>query len=258
VRGPDEAVTDGPGPMPAGPQLTIDATARAPVVNQHLTKSMYAYQELRRLILAGELKPGTRLLLRNLAEQLGLSIQPIRDAIKMLERDGLVASESHRGATVTQISGVEVLQLISIRLWLEILAVREAVPRHTNETLQVVRAAFDEAAQAADAGGDGLVYSQANRQLHEAIEAPAPITLRDLIADLWERLWRARRHASLFALEPTSRRAAQREHKRLVTAVMRGDIEKAADVMARHRESTLTAWHKALAMLPPAPPGLNG
>jgi DNA-binding GntR family transcriptional regulator len=229
----------------------MTTTAMGPVVlNQHLTKSMFAYQELRRMILDGELEPGTRLLLRNLAEQLGLSIQPIRDAIKMLERDGLVASESHRGATVTQISGVEIVQLIGIRLWLEILAVREAVPRHTADSLEAVRAAFDEAGRVADSA-DGLAYSQANRRLHEAIEAPAPTQLLEVIGDLWERLWRARRQASLFSLEPTSRRAAQREHKSLVAAVTRGDIDAAGEVMARHRESTLEAWRKALATLPP-------
>jgi DNA-binding GntR family transcriptional regulator len=222
------------------------------VVNQHLTKSTYAYQELRRMILEGELEPGTRLLLRNVAEQLGLSIQPIRDAIKMLERDGLVDTESHRGATVTQISVDAVIELISVRLWLEILAVEEAVPGHSEESLAAVKAAMASAEQILETQGDGLAYSQANRRLHEAIEAPAPPHLRDLIAYLWEQLWRARRRMSLFSLAPTSARAAQREHRALVAAVTRGDAEAAAAAMARHRESTLAAWRKALASLPAA------
>jgi len=202
------------------------------------------------MILDGELEPGTHLRLRNLAEQLGLSIQPIRDAIKMLERDGMVDSESHRGATVTQISGDAVIELIGVRLWLEILAIKEAVPRHTEASLKEVEKALEDAGRTVRTEGDGLAYSQANRRLHEAIEAPAPPHLRDLIADLWEQLWRARRRMSLFSLEPTSARSAQREHKALVAAVARGDADEAADLMARHRESTLAAWRKAIAALP--------
>lgn len=202
------------------------------------------------MILDGELEPGTHLRLRNLAEQLGLSIQPIRDAIKMLERDGMVDSESHRGATVTQISGDAVIELIGVRLWLEILAIKEAVPRHTEASMKEVEKALEDAGRTMRTEGDGLAYSQANRRLHEAIEAPAPPHLRDLIADLWEQLWRARRRMSLFSLEPTSARSAQREHKALVAAVARGDADEAADVMARHRESTLAAWRKAIAALP--------
>ena len=202
------------------------------------------------MILDGELEPGTHLRLRNLAEQLGLSIQPIRDAIKMLERDGMVDSESHRGATVTQISGDAVIELIGVRLWLEILAIKEAVPRHTEASMKEVEKALEDAGRTMRTEGDGLAYSQANRRLHEAIEAPAPPHLRDLIADLWEQLWRARRRMSLFSLEPTSARSAQREHKALVAAVARGDADEAADLMARHRESTLAAWRKAIAALP--------
>jgi DNA-binding GntR family transcriptional regulator len=220
------------------------------VVNQHRTKSTYAYEELRRMILDGELEPGTHLRLRNVAEHLGLSIQPIRDAIKMLERDGMVDSESHRGATVTQISGDEVIELIGVRLWLEILAIKEAVPRHTEASMKEVEKALEDARRTMRTEGDGLEYSQANRRLHEVIEAPAPPHLRELITDLWEQLWRARRRMSLFSLEPTSARSAQREHRALVEAVARGDADEAANVMARHRESTLAAWRKALAALP--------
>jgi len=57
-----------------------------------LTKTDYAYTELRRRILDGELAPGERLLLRQLAEELGISVMPVRDAIRLLERDGLVTS----------------------------------------------------------------------------------------------------------------------------------------------------------------------
>lgn len=234
------------------PTRTEGSTVNPIIINQHLTKSTFAYHEMRRMILEGEIEPGTRLLLRDIADRLGLSIQPIRDAIKMLERDGLVDTESHRGAVVTQISGETITGLIGVRMWLEILAVEESVPAHTPESVQVAQDALA-LAERELAGGGGLPYSQANRRLHEAIEAPAPPLLRQMIADSWEHLWRERRRMSLFALEPTAGPSAQREHVAIVSAIASGDAQGAAAAMATHRESTLAAWRKALAALPALP-----
>jgi DNA-binding GntR family transcriptional regulator len=212
----------------------------------HLTKSEFAYRELRRRILAGEYPPGQRLLLRPIAEQLQLSVMPIRDALRLLERDGLVTSESHRGATVTPISTSTIIDSISIRMWLEVLAVREAVPVHTDATRALIHSRLEEA-EDLTTGDDGLAYAMANRALHEAIEAPAPEPLRTIIAELWERLWQARRRMSLFSLIPDTRTSAQREHRALVAAIDTGDPDEASAVMESHRESTLRAWRAALA-----------
>jgi DNA-binding GntR family transcriptional regulator len=214
--------------------------------NERLTKSTYAYQHLRRRILEGELEPGSRLLLRDLAQQMGLSIQPVRDAIKSLVSDGLAETESYRSATVTQISGSSVLDLLSARMWLEALAVQQAVPLHTETSLEAVKDALGDTAQLIGAHEGPLQYSHANRRLHEAVEAPAPEHLRALIYDLWEKLWETRRRSSLFSLEPTSTRSAYREHKELVAAVTGRDAQSAASAMMEHRESTLAAWRKAL------------
>src|SRR5215213_4091647 len=172
------------------------STAKSPVV-QHLTKSEFAYHELRRRILDDEVPPGTRLLLRPLAEELGLSVMPVRDALRMLEGEGLVTLESHRGATVTEIARESVLQIISMRMWMEVLAVVEATPRHTPASLQRV-ARIHEEAEKAMRKGDGAAYTSANRRLHEELEAPAPEPIRQLIRELWERLWQTRRRSALF------------------------------------------------------------
>ena len=197
------------------------------------------------MVLEGELKPGSRLPLRELAEHIGLSIQPIRDAIKMLERDGLVETESHHGATVTQIADSQVTDLLSVRLWLEILAVQEAVPHHTEASLTTVRQALQAVELTRKTDGDALVSAQATRDLHEAIEAPAPVYLRELISDLWEQLWQTQRRTPWLPLAPAPDRAAHREHKKLVAAVVSGDAQAAAAAMAEHRDSTLAAWRKA-------------
>ena len=219
-----------------------------PTINARpLTKSEFAYQELRRRIVDAKIAPGTRLLLRPLAEELGLSVMPVRDALRMLEADGLVTLESHRGATVTQIPREEVLQIIGMRLWLEILAVREAVPLHTPASLKRVDKLMADAEQAMEAG-DSRAYTRVNRALHEAIEAPAPAPVRELVRDLWERLWQTRRRTALFERLPHRIPEAQREHRAIVKAVRAGDAEAAGAAMERHRESTLAAWPEALDM----------
>ncbi|HUH15881.1 MAG TPA: GntR family transcriptional regulator [Gaiellaceae bacterium] len=210
-----------------------------------LTKTDYAYSELRRRILDGELAPGSRMLLRPLAEELGISVMPVRDAIRLLDRDGLVTSESHRGATVTTISRDAIIDAISIRMWLEILAIREATPLHTKETIAAAEHALLEAERAA-ATGQGLAYTHANRAVHEALEAPASAALRQLIDETWDRLWQARRRMSLFVLAASRIVGAETEHRALFESVRRGDVEAAADAMARHRDSTLVAWDAVL------------
>src|SRR5258706_4348199 len=158
------------------------STVNPIIINQHLTKSTLAYHEMRRMIMEGEIEPGTRLLLRDIADRLSLSIQPIRDAIKMRERDGLVDTESHRGAVVTQISGETITELIGVRMWLEILAVEESVPAHTDESVRASQETL-ELAEHELARGGGLAHSQAKPRPHEAIDGPAPPPPRQLIVD---------------------------------------------------------------------------
>lgn len=202
------------------------------------TKSRYAYERLREQIVSGQLGPGDRLRLRALAESLGLSEMPVREALRMLSRDGLVAFADHRGATVTEIPLEDVRSTVSARMWLEVLAVREAVPRHDSTSLELVRAAL----AAGGAATDGAAFSVANRRLHEAIEAPAPAAMREMIAEAWDRVWLARRGASLFLLRPEQIAVAQAEHEQLVVAVEQGDAAAAGRAMKRHRTSSLRAW----------------
>jgi DNA-binding GntR family transcriptional regulator len=210
------------------------------------TKSSWAYRRLRDMIAEGDLPPGSRLVLRKLADDFGLSQMPVREALRMLQRDGLVEFESHRGAKVVAVSRDEVLEGISVRMWLEVLAVRDATPAHTAETLAAARHALERAEEAMERG-DAREFSASNRALHEALEAPATGLVTITIDDLWDRVWRARRSLSLFLLRPEQMRTAQLEHDTLFEAVASGDAEAAGEAMAVHRESSLDAWREALA-----------
>src|SRR5712692_1569578 len=115
-----------------------------------------ALERLREAIIMGELTPGTPLRLEDLARQLGMSISPIREAVRQLEALGLAEHVPHHGAKVMSLDVEELRELFSIRLAVETMALRRAaelfVPAD-DERAQAHLAAFDEARHRADTRG---------------------------------------------------------------------------------------------------------
>ena len=112
-----------------------------------------ALERLREAIILGELTPGTPLRLEDLAQQLGMSISPIREAVRQLEALGLAEHVPHHGAKVLGIDVEELRELFSIRLALETMAVRRAAERFTAADESAARerlSAYDEARHRAD------------------------------------------------------------------------------------------------------------
>ena len=79
---------------------------------------------LRDAIVTAEIKPGQRLILDEIAERLGMSVMPAREALKRLEAGGLIEFEPHRGATVAPLAAHELSELFEIRLMIEVPAIR--------------------------------------------------------------------------------------------------------------------------------------
>lgn len=100
-------------------------------VDKALSPVDKAYQYVLQAILAGELSPGMRVPAEAVAEALGISRMPVRDALRRLEGDGAVMIYANRGASVAEYSRDEVAQLIEMRAVLEGLAARLAVPHVT-------------------------------------------------------------------------------------------------------------------------------
>jgi DNA-binding GntR family transcriptional regulator len=209
-----------------------------------MTKTEYAYAELRRRIVHGEVSAGTRLRLRQLADELNLSEMPIREALRLLQRDGLISFESHRGATVTDVSAEQVIERISVRMWLEVLATEDAELRHTSKALAAMETALDRADGASEAE-NWTRFTRENRTFHELAEEPASEFLRGLIAAEWDRVWQARRQFSLFVMRPARMQQAQAEHRALFNCLRTGDADGAVSAMAEHRRHTLEAWRQA-------------
>jgi DNA-binding GntR family transcriptional regulator len=145
-----------------------------------------ALERLREAIIMGELTPGTPLRLEDLARSLGMSISPIREAVRHLEALGLAEHVPHHGAKVMGIDVEELRHLFSIRLALETMAVKRAAELFTAEDEEHARAhlaAFDEARRSTDVRGAVRAHTGFHFALYEAARSP---WLLRLIRPAWD------------------------------------------------------------------------
>lgn len=226
-------------PVPKPPA----ATAAPPFA----TKAEWVYGEIRARILSGAFKPGDRLRLTALARELGMSEMPVREAMRMLHKDRLVAMASHRGATVVDLSLEHAIDIIEVRTQLEVLALSLAAGRHSAKDLARLDALVTDM-DVAVAKADARRFSELNRAFHRAAYAPGPNqALLDEIEELWDRVWRTRAR-TIFAEAPARMRATQQEHRAIMKALKQGDAAAAAVAAGGHRDAILAAWRELLAV----------
>lgn len=137
-----------------------------------------AYEQVRASIVENRYAPGQRLIEQRIAAALGLSRTPVREALRMLEAEGLVVSERNRGAVVRPLSPTEIADLYGLRIRLESYAAELAAERSSDaEQAALWSAADDFGAVCTRAGTDDLEglrrINDANRVLHDAIVAAA-------------------------------------------------------------------------------------
>ena len=128
---------------------------------ENVTAQELVLASVRQAILSGVLSPGARLRQEELADVFGTSRIPVREALRALEYEGLVASEPHRGFTVTTLDADDVEEVYDLRILLESEAVRLALPLLTDEDLEELEGLF-QAMQAATAPDDQLPRASAS------------------------------------------------------------------------------------------------
>jgi DNA-binding GntR family transcriptional regulator len=207
---------------------------------RHRTMAEAALERLREAIIMGELTPGTPLRLEDLARQLGMSISPIREAVRQLEALGLAEHVPHHGAKVMRLDVEELRELFSIRLALEGIAVRRAAELLEPAVAKTARASLD-AYDEARRRGDVRNAVRAHRAFHFALyeAARSPWLLR-LIRPAWDSCERYRpvllakgalqdRHEELDGelLEACTAHDADR-----AAAALRAHLELATDIYA--------------------------
>lgn len=186
--------------------------------------------ELQEAIVAGDLPAGSPLRLEELAERLGMSISPVREAVRQLEGLGLAVHVPHRGARVADLSVDDLRDTYEARLALEPLAVRRAAERFTGEDEGRARAFLEAYASARREGLDREARA-AHAGFHFALyQASGSAWLLRLIRPAWEN---AERYRAL-SLRSRGFPYRQQEHERILAACARHDAEAAAAELRRH------------------------
>jgi DNA-binding GntR family transcriptional regulator len=209
----------------------------------HRTKEEQVAELLREHILSGVYPRGSRLKQAEIAEDLGLSITPVREALKLLEAEGYVSRDSYRGARVSCFDAAASEEILELRLLLEPQLVRGAVERLTERDVEDLRSLAREFELAFESGNPasarGLNY-RFHRRLYDV--AARPHTLHFV-----EILW-ARYPFDLINSVEGRGNSAAREHREILDALTRRDEDAAVRAMHDHIES---GWR----LLEHTPPG---
>ncbi|WP_308416739.1 GntR family transcriptional regulator [Streptomyces sp. AJS327] len=215
-----------------------DPQRRAPA-----TAQQHAVDALRRLLVSGALRPGQRVNQEDVAAHAGLSVAPVREALRALEQEGQVTYRPRRGYFVTELAYADLREIYELRQVLEERAIRHALPLLGEETLREVDEAARECARAAEAG-EVAAELAANRRFHLALmEAPGQRQVLRLIRLLWDstEVYRA-----MYYNLPEERTASVHAHDRIVRAAREGDADRLVGELDEHRERALDVLREVL------------
>ena len=202
----------------------------ATVAAMTATTAMRVAAELRRRILAGELAPGQRLKIDEVADACGVSHMPVRDALRQLEGEGVLESSPHRGAVVKGVDERFVRDFYDLRAAVEgMLAERCAAAIRAPE-LAGLESAGEAFETAASAGAEAAVA--ANRGLHAMVNAGADNREALAVLDRGRVLGDALRVR--FGYGAGRVEAIVREHRALLRAISRRDAARAGDIARAH------------------------
>jgi len=196
------------------------------------TKEEQVADYLRERIISGVFPRGSRLKQADIAEQLGLSITPVREALKLLEAEGYVSGDSYRGARVVPFDASASAEILSLRLLLESQLVKAAAEKVVSKDLEELRALADEFEEAFSSG-DRAVARGVNYRFHRRLYdvAQVPQTLH-----FAQRLWARYPFDIINALENRGGEAVK-EHDEILQTLASGDVTAAIFSMRKHIES---------------------
>lgn len=204
------------------------------------TAHEFVRQSVRAAILAGTLAAGARLVQSELAEQLGVSTTPLREALRDLATEGLVVFDPHRGALVRALDLDEVREIYALRVLLEPEMVRRAIDRVTDDQLQ--RAT--ELHRKMDQDIDEATWVELNREFHEVLAEPCSDSrLATILNGLRDSA------VSYVALSLNARENqasdTNAEHALLIEHYRNNDTDAAVALTIQHLQSTLAAIEQA-------------
>jgi DNA-binding GntR family transcriptional regulator len=224
---------------------TIDTV---PAVNRPMggpgTTQEYAVACLRQAIIAGDLTPGHRVIQEEIAERIGVSVAPVREALRVLEQEGQLTYRPRRGYFVTKLRVEDLEEIYGLRHVLEERAARHALPGLDDDALERIALAAKDCVDAAETG-EVAAELAANRRFHFGIlESPEqPHALR-LIQLLWDS---TEAYRALYYNSPAERRASVDAHDRILAAVRARDADRLVAELDAHRQRALDVLRELLA-----------
>lgn len=213
--------------------------AESPSGGAFLTKSDLAYHSVRERILSGEYAPGVVLNQEALADAIGMSTTPLREAMRRLASEGLVQLDAHRDARVAPLTADEARDLFEVRSALDSLAAGLAAGRRTEADIEALRRRAEDLAPIIEGAGEDVLV--AHRDFHATLyRASRNDRLIDLLDGLWDHSDRYRRLGlELIAGSGASRVQDYEEHFALMEMVVEGKTDEATRLMRRHVEASL-------------------
>lgn len=217
-----------------------------PIFNAQInwrTKTEMIYHALREAIVSGDLKPGERVVLSKVANELGVSTIPVREAIKQLSAEGLIDLSAHSEATVSLLSEKDFRELVDIRVLLESYATKlvaqKAPPEFSNQFKEKLAEMQECVVQL-----DYKRYGALNLNFHQTIyDYCGNEQLTKLIDLIMVRTDRAR---AIFASHQTRLQKSFAEHQALIKAIAEGQTQQATEIIASHTRSGLEMFLHSL------------
>lgn len=199
------------------------------------TLAEQACATLRAEIVSGILKPGDRLLVRDLVERFGISHIPIRESLRTLEGEGLVESRAHRGVIVCGFAQEDLEDSYDLRKIIEPHVAQRALDLYTPEHLEKIRGSLERLEQAAR-GSDVTLFNGCHHEFHWLILEPGGT---GVIQQTLEQLWRNSDRYVQIALSLLGGEDAFRvTHRRLYEACTSGDPQRLSIDLAAHLDET--------------------
>jgi len=205
---------------------------------QHATLSW-----LRDQIASGRYEPLEQLRQENVARDFGVSVPPVREALKTLEAEGQVVYYPRRGYFVAKLSAAELVETYTIRDLLETEATKRAVGALDDDDIARMKSAIREM-ERAHRSDDLAVMTASNRRFHFTVfDAAGMPRMAEMIRVLWDS---TDRYRSVYYATSAHRRRVNAEHRAIMTAIANGDAESAATLLREHRTHALEALCRSL------------
>lgn len=203
------------------------------------SRNAQIYAHLRSMIIQGKLEPNSKLVIDHLAEDLGVSHIPVREAIFQLEADGFVETKAYVGASVTDIKPESIQELFALLEALELISVKAACQNLSNEALEELERLVKQMAKHLD---DPDTWSAENKRFHGLICEQAGTRfikkMLDTALDHWDRL----RHIFLKEVFKKRIRLAQEEHQGILEALRERNEARLEQVIKNHNQKSLAAY----------------